>query len=152
MLKALREKDFEKELSTVMTTYVGDFDKEKLKCQLKLLCSMTTIESISDIKTFIFMQSWTDGQKLLIPEVVLLTKFLIILPATNAISERAFSTLRRVKNYCRATTTQKRLNHLMLLSVYKDYNIDLIAAANEFVARKIVRKDVFGTFATRDFI
>ena len=42
------------------------------------------------------------------------------MPATNAISERSFSALKRVKTYLRSTTGEGRLNHLMLLHVHKE--------------------------------
>ncbi|KAI0207300.1 hypothetical protein LSAT2_008046, partial [Lamellibrachia satsuma] len=47
-------------------------------------------------------------------------KLILVMPATNATSERSFSALRRVKTYSRTTKTQARLNHLMLLYVHKD--------------------------------
>ena len=46
-----------------------------------------------------------------------------MLLAINASSERSFSLLRLVKSYLRATTGQGRLNHVMILSAYKE-NID----------------------------
>ena len=44
------------------------------------------------------------------------------MPATNAVGERSFSTLKRVKTYLRSTTGDSRLNHLimMMLHVHKD--------------------------------
>ena len=41
------------------------------------------------------------------------------MPATKALSERSYSALRRIKNYLRSTMTQKMMNNLMLMSVYK---------------------------------
>ena len=57
------------------------------------------------------------------------------MPATNAASERSFSVMRRKKNYLRSTMTQPRLNHLMILNVYKELldNMDLKDIANQFV-------------------
>ena len=45
---------------------------------------------------------------------------ILVMPATNAVSERSFSTLRRVKSYLRSTMNQQRLNHLMIASIYKE--------------------------------
>ena len=70
------------------------------------------------------------------------------MPATNAVSERWFSALKRVKTYLRSTTTYKRLNHLMLLHVYKDRTdtIDIKNnVCNEFVF-KDNRKQISGHF------
>ena len=62
-------------------------------------------------------------EKAHISQVIELFKLILVLPATNASSERSFSLLRLVKSYLRATTGQGRLNHLMILSAYKE-NID----------------------------
>ena len=41
-------------------------------------------------------------------EVCNLLQLLVVMPATNAVSERSFSALRRVKNYLRSSMTQER--------------------------------------------
>ena len=70
------------------------------------------------------------------------------MPATNAASERSFSTLKRVKTYLRSTMGQGRLNHLMTLNIYKDevQNLDLKIVANEYVRGNDHRMRVFGNF------
>ncbi len=45
--------------------------------------------------------------------------------ATNAVSERSASVLRRVKTYLRSTVTQLRLNNLLTLHGHKDKTDDL---------------------------
>ena len=71
-------------------------------------------------------------------EVIKLLKLILVMPATNAIRERSFSTLKRVKTYLTTTMTQRRLNHLMLLHVHKDKtdNIDLKEISNDFVCNE----------------
>ena len=153
IFNALDGKEIEQEVLEVTTVFTEDFNADLLQSQLKILPAIANEYEIKDIKELVtFMQSLTNGQRLLIPQVVLLMKFVMVLPATNAISERAFSTLRRVKSYCRATTLQQRLNHLMILHVYKDHDIDLVTVANEFVCRRSVRKSVFGVFTGRDIL
>ena len=44
-------------------------------------------------------------------------KLIFIMPAINAVSERSFSGLYHVKDYCRNTMSQCRLNNLMVLKV-----------------------------------
>ena len=58
-----------------------------------------------------------------------LVKLVLVMPAINALSERSYSALRRIKNYLRSTMTQKRL-----VSVYKEdsRNFNLIDVANDF--------------------
>jgi len=61
------------------------------------------------------------------------------MPASNAMSEHSFSTLRRVKTYLRSTMRQDRLNYLMILHVHKERTdaLDLKEVANEFVGLNI---------------
>ena len=74
---------------------------------------------------------------------------LLVMPATNAVSERSFSALKRVKTYLRSTMTQGRLNSILLLHVHhkKTDKIDLREAANKFVGRSKDRADIFGKFS-----
>ena len=85
-------------------------------------------------------------------EVCKLATLLLVMPATNAMSERSFSCLRRVKSYLRSTMTQTRLNNVMVLHVYKDLTdkLNLIDTANEFVKGSEHRETVFGTFLATD--
>ena len=74
-----------------------------------------------------------------------LVKLILVMPATNALSERSFtSALRRINNYLRSTTTQKRL-----MSVYKEdaRNLNLIDVANDFYTRNSHRLSKFGRFS-----
>ena len=41
------------------------------------------------------------------------------MPATNAVSKRSFSSLKRIKTYLRSTTTNNRLNRLLILHIHK---------------------------------
>ena len=68
-------------------------------------------------------------------EVCTLTLIILVMPATNAVSERSFSALRRVKLYLRSTMTQRRVNNIMVLHVRKDQTdqLSLIEVGNEFV-------------------
>ena len=47
-------------------------------------------------------------------------KLILVMQATNATSERAFSGLCRAKTHLRSTMPQRRLNHMMPLHVHKD--------------------------------
>ena len=74
------------------------------------------------------------------------------MPATNAVSERSFSALKRLKTYLRSTTAEGRLNHLMLLHVHKELadGIDMVEVANLFVGDNQRRKQLFGKFSNND--
>ena len=51
----------------------------------------------------------------------------------------------RVKNYLQSTMRQERLNHAVVLNIYKEEleKLDLIAVANEFVSDSEHRKSIF---------
>ena len=61
---------------------------------------------------------------------MILVRILLVIPATNATSERTFSALRRVNTDLRSTMTQSRLN-----SLYIQNALDLKEIANEFTAK-----------------
>jgi hypothetical protein len=98
------------------------------------------------------MKSLSKPQQVLMSEVVKLTKLVVVMPATNATSERSFSALRRLKSYLRSTMSQSRLNHLMFIHVNHDKvdSLSLLDIGNNFVALSDHRKSVFGTFTGKD--
>ena len=49
-----------------------------------------------------------------------LIKLTILVPATNLVSERSCSTLRRVKTYLRSSVTQEHLSSGLFLASYKE--------------------------------
>ena len=84
-------------------------------------------------------------EKAHISQVIELFKSILVLPATNA-SRRSFSLMRLVKSYLHATTGQGRLNHLMILSAYKE-NVDelnLKDVAREFIHKNDTKISLFG--------
>ena len=82
----------------------------------------------------------------LFSEIVTLVRLILVMPATNATSERTFSALRRVKTYLRATMTQERLNHLMILNTHREATdkMDISEVADEFVSARDGRGLIFG--------
>ena len=80
-----------------------------------------------------------------------------MLPATNGVSERSASTLRRIKNWLpcwfRTSMMQGRLNHCMLLAIYKemtDKSSLTDVAVNEFCFGSAERSYLFGHFCQND--
>ena len=71
-----------------------------------------------DVRNYI--ESLNDAQRTIYSQVLVILKIILVMPATNATSERSFSVLRIIKNYLRSTMKQARLNHLMVLNIYKD--------------------------------
>ena len=71
---------------------------------------------IFDLK--IYFSSLSSGQTNLMSQVSRIMQLVLVMPATNATSERSFSALRRVKSYLHSTMGQERLNYLMLFHVH----------------------------------
>ena len=99
-----------------------------------------------------FLQDLENSQKSILSEVVRLAKVLLVIPATNAVSERSLSALKRIKTHLRATSANKRIYHLLLLYIHKDRldSFDMVTVANEFVARFSSTRQNFGTFNEAD--
>ena len=49
-------------------------------------------------------------KRILVAEVIKLSKLILVMPATNAASKRSFSSLERIKTYLCSTTINDRLN------------------------------------------
>ena len=87
-------------------------------------------------------------------EIIVLLKLYLVSPTTNAVSERSASSMRRIKNWLRSTMSQERLNHSMLLSIYKEKTdeISLKNVANVFCEANEERRRTFGIFCDTDFL
>ena len=111
---------YDEELQFVLSFYGTDFDPLLLPTHLEIFSQTIKSDekkSIRDI--FEFFQNCTPCQCELMSQVSKLVKLLLVMPATNAQSERSFSAVWRIKMYLRAIMTQQRLNHLMLLHIHK---------------------------------
>ena len=77
-----------------------------------------------------------------------LLKLLLVLPATNATSERSFSAQQRLKAYLHTTMIQRRLDRLMVQHFHKEHidRLELENVAEEFVSGRESRRRVFGSF------
>ena len=148
LLKAAASEPYDEELQFVLSFYGSDFDSLLLPTHLEILSQ--TIKSrgkvtVADILEF--FRSCTPSQYDLMSQVSKLVKLLLVMPATNAESERSFSAVRCIKVYLRATMSQQRLNHLMLLHVHKSRtnSLSLVDVANNFISGHDHRKNIFGT-------
>ena len=152
MLKSVRGEETAEILDQVISFYRDDFDPDQLALHLQILrCNfppdmLTPSLCLGDIKKYFL--SLPVNEHALMSEAVTLFKLLLVLPSTNAASERTFSAMRRLKTYLRATMKQSRLNHLLVLHVHKDRTDDLscVAVARSFVGDSEHRLSVFGRF------
>ena len=79
-------------------------------------------------------------------EVAIVLKLILVMPATNAVSEKSFSALWRLKTWLRSTMSQSRLSWCMVLNVHKEKTDELpmITLLNEFIGRCETRIRTFG--------
>ena len=123
ILKAFSKEDFSKEVEAVTDFYDSDFERFNLESQLQLLhqIGLKFKErnhkrlTIQDVYTL--MQKLPRAHKNMILEALTLMKLILVLPATNAVSERSFSALKRLKTACRSTMPDPRLNNLITLQL-----------------------------------
>ena len=110
----------------------------------------TSAFDVHDLVTF--LQSLNKSLRKLLSEISTLGKLSLVMPATNAVSERLFSALKHVKTYLCSTTGDSRLNHLMMLHVHKDRTdaLTLVDVANDFVGERENGKQLFGKFSAND--
>ena len=154
LLKASNRHDYSNKFQTVTDFYGDDFDAAQLCTQLQLLTEHFRSVPVGNDKVRFkeiveFLQSLSTPQHTFYSQVVILVSLVLVMPATNAASERSFSSLRRIKTYLRSTITQSRLNSIMLLQVHRDLTdqINLIDVANDFVDNKLDhRSTIFGRF------
>lgn len=102
LLKAAKHTDYQEELEFVSRSYGQDLDCQMLKIQLEQYAILLDDNNIIDVNiedVFAFMKGLSLAQKSLLSEVCKLNKLVLVMPATNAVSERSFSALRRVKGY-----------------------------------------------------
>ena len=148
LLKAAGVQQYQEELQFILAFYGADFDSLLLPTHLEIFSNSFPVEGkvvLSDILNF--FRVCTPGQLELMSQVSKLVRLMLVMPATNAESERSFSAVRRIKTYLRSTMSQQRLNHLMLLHIHKSLtdDLNLVDVANDFIAGHDHRKHVFGT-------
>ena len=147
ILKASCCQVFRPELNSLEDLYKDDFNFFALKSQLELPPKFVTGKlELSEIISS--MKNLSTEKRFLFSKVIKLIKIILIAPAINAISERSFSTLKRVKTSIRSTMTDSRLNHLLLIHIYKEEldEIDIKLITNEFIKIKESRIATFGLY------
>ena len=148
LLKAAKGESFMTEYKSVMEMYACDFNKNRFQVQLETLyeyCKAINENDVLCLRTIVQVLRKPEV-KIHLSEVVRLAKLILVLPATNATSERTFSLMKLIKSYLRATMKQSRLNHLMILSSYKYRldQLDLLKILSSFVSVNEKRKHHFG--------
>ena len=148
-------KSYDEEFVTVTTFYCDDINSDLLSVQLKTLpavirSSDELVNTFYDVRNLV--KELKQPLKALISEVVKIIKLIIVMPATNTVSERSFSAMRRLFIYLQTNMGPNRLNNTMVLHVHKERldQLSLIDIANDFVNGSDHRRTVFGSFDTAD--
>ena len=109
VLKVRKGEEYDEHFDFVCEFYGEDLDKNLLKAQLPLFRALITgsdqckDSSLSIHNIVKHLANLSVGEQVALSQVFILMKLLLVMPATNATSERSFSALRRIKSYLRAT-------------------------------------------------
>ena len=142
LILAAESSDYDAKLKQILSFYNNershDFDEDSLKIQLKIFsANFPKREKIVFDDIIEYFKKMEPSYRGMLSEVIKLFEIVLILPATNATSERSFSKLKLSKTHTRTSMLQERLNHYMVLGIYKKHldDIDLKKLAKEFVLR-----------------
>ena len=154
-VKVVNGKSFEVEFEKVTKFYGDDFNSDVLKVQLKTLPAVIKVndeivDTFYDVRKLV--KELKKPLRAFINEVVKIMRLMIVMPATNAVSERSFSTMRRLFIYLRTNMGSNRLNNTIVLHIHKERldRISLVDIANDFVKGIDYRQTIFGSFDSVD--
>jgi hypothetical protein len=144
------------DLPSVLDTY-KDIDKQRLEIQLKMVPELVrtfnernpaSTKQVTNLRTLCAMMNDVNSSKSMFSEVRTLLHTVLTVPVTTSTAERTFSILRRLKTFLRSTMTQPRLNHVMLLHIYKETTdkLNVISIATKFIAVNDRRKAFFESY------
>ena len=141
LVTAANQQCFQAYFQQVTSFYKDDFKPVELEAQLLNLgtwFSRKKQEAVSLQDCLQYHRSLSDGQRSFYSEVCCLACLILVMPSTNAVSERNFSAMRRLKTCLRSTMHQTRLNHVLLRNMHKERldSLDLDIIANDFVRGK----------------
>ena len=127
-------------LQEVVDHFIDDLELSELRTELSLLKNvMANVEY-----TYTNLKINICEYQAIFPQLMKLIQLLLVIPATSATSERSFSSLRNVKNFLRTTMKQDRLNHLLMIYIHKERDVDIKAAMKEFIQCNRERMELFG--------
>ena len=95
LLKAVRKENYSSEFDFVTKCYESDLNVHALEMQLQIFATNFTMErkntSVKDILKY--LRNISSAQRILLSEICTIAKLILVMPATNAVSERLFSAL-----------------------------------------------------------
>ena len=127
LLKCAKGDYFDDDLEEIVSFYGSDLEAVTLQTQLETFSGQLEEQStIEDVVKYI--KGFSSDERHFFSEIVTLITLILVNPATNAVSERSFSAMKRVKTYLRSTMSQECLNSLMVLHVHKQQTDQLSMA------------------------
>ena len=149
-LNAINGKDSSQHLKVVCDVFKNDLNPTNLQVQLEQFANLFQDKPYCSIDTLVILPTFgmNKSQKMLLPDVVKLARLFIVMPATNASSEKAFSGMKRIKTYLRNSATNNRLNHCMVAHVHAEDvdKMNTIEIARDFIEYSQTRLRIFGRF------
>ena len=147
LFKAAKKEEYHAELDFVLKHYHNDIEASSLKVQLELLPAM--LASLPEKPTLLTIKSYTidlsPAQRICISEVCTLLRLILVIPTTNAISERSASVLRNIPSYWHVAIASQQLVHPSCPQGEDGWFI-LTSCLNEFVSSRERRLEIFGKF------
>ena len=115
LVSAANGQECDQYFEIVTAFYKDSFDRALLSAQLQNFGTLFAekTETVTLGECVAFLRGLSQAQKSFFSEVCRLAHLILVMPATNAVSERSFSAMRRLKTYLRSTMCQSRLNHVM---------------------------------------
>ena len=151
LIRVFKEQGWEDDLQIIIQNYdVNESDVPSLKNQLFLLqeiANFYVLDSKMQLPEMIALFQKLDTiKRLLVTEAIKLVTSILVMPGANAVSEISFLSFKRIKTYLRSTTTNNRLNHLLILHIHKllTVRLNLTDVSDEFIERRKGRKSKFG--------
>ena len=99
--------------------FSSDLRKFKLKTLIKALENIVDKKRVGIKEAMKIISSLNASRKLLVAELLKLVKLILLVPTTNAVSERSRKTLCRVKTYLRSSMTQELIGSCLIVTTYK---------------------------------
>lgn len=123
---------------TLLDFYAEDVDRSQAIGELRLLRNKWQKDRNAPASA---LQALDACDPLFYPNIRKILQILVTLPGTTANAERSFSTLRRLKTYLRATTSQARLVGLALLYSHREVTVDVNEVIRRFALSSTRRLD-----------
>ena len=133
-------------MNNVVDHFKNDFSVNKLQRQLPMLPDIIDGKKVEEQRDLVnIMREQQPQTRRLFSEISTCIKLLLVLPASSATAERTFSNRRRLKTWLKLTMSQKRVNHLSVLSVHRDLakNFYELAMAKKFTNNVSTRATIF---------